>query len=83
MGGGQGGRGVPPPPETADREISADLPGKERKGRKIEKGKVENWKWNLEEKYLFYNTTKMRIFYQEKIFHAGKKRLFPLYVHST
>ena len=45
-GGGQGAEC----PETSDREISADLPGKERQGkmeykrRKIEKGKVENWK---------------------------------------
>ena len=46
--GGQGGR---MPPETSDWEISADLSGKERQGkkgeweekrRKIEKGKVEN-----------------------------------------
>ena len=45
-----GGRGRVPP-ETSDREISADLPGKEskekggkwgKKKRKIEKGKVEN-----------------------------------------
>ena len=41
-------------PDTSHREISADLPGKERQGkkgkmeknrRKIRKGKVENWKW--------------------------------------
>ena len=48
------------PPETSDREISADLPGKrgkgkgvkiEKKRRKIVKGKVENWKWEKEESY--------------------------------
>ena len=42
------------PPEIFDPEISADLSGKERQGkieqkrRKIEKGKVENWKWKEE-----------------------------------
>ena len=56
--GGQGGRGQSAP--TSDREISADLPGKtrqgkrgkgvkiEKKSRKIIKGKVENWKWKVE-----------------------------------
>ena len=47
MGGGEGDR---VPPETSDREICADVSGKERQGkyengtekRKIEKGKVEN-----------------------------------------
>ena len=41
------------PPETCDREISADVSGKKRQGKignreerkKIVKGKVENWKW--------------------------------------
>ena len=43
-----------PPPKTSDREISVDLLGKERQGkkrkrRKMEKkGKVEKWKWNEE-----------------------------------
>ena len=51
-GGGHRGQSAPPPPaETSDREISADLPGKERQGKKgiwsrkrnkIEKGNVEN-----------------------------------------
>ena len=53
----QGGR---VPPETSDREIFADLPGKkrggkkgkwvkiEKKGIKIVKGKVENGKWKVE-----------------------------------
>ena len=52
-GGGQRGRVSLPPPETSDREISADLLGKKRQGkkgkgvkiekkrRKIVKGKVE------------------------------------------
>ena len=36
-----GGQGVcrVPPPETSDREISADLPGKERKRGRGKKGK--------------------------------------------
>ena len=47
----------PPPPETSDREISADQLGKKRQGKqgenweekwKILKGKVENWKWKVE-----------------------------------
>ena len=56
-----GGGGVPP--ETSDWEISADLPGKKRQGKKRGKGKgvkiekkirtilkglVENWKWKVE-----------------------------------
>ena len=40
-GGGQGGR---LPPYTSDREISADLPGKERQGKK---GKCRKKKENL------------------------------------
>ena len=48
------------PPQTSDWEISADLPGKKRQGkkgkgvkiekkrRKIVKGKVKNWKWKVE-----------------------------------
>ena len=55
LGGGAGGR-VPPPPETSDREIFADVSGKKRQGKKgkgvkIEKKrwkKVENWKWKQE-----------------------------------
>ena len=35
--GGAGGR---VPPVTSDREISADLPGKERQGKKGEIGKI-------------------------------------------
>ena len=54
---GGGGRGQSTPPGTSDREISADLPGKERQGKKgkwsrkegkLKKGKVENWKWKEE-----------------------------------
>ena len=57
-GGWQGAGGRVPP--TSDREITADLPGKKRQGkrgkgmkiekkrRKIIKGKVENWKWKVE-----------------------------------
>ena len=55
-GGGGGGKGAECPPETTDLEISADLPGKKRQGkkgkgvkiekkrRKIVKEKVENLK---------------------------------------
>ena len=55
-----GGRGAECPPEISDWEISADLPGKKRQGkkekgvkiekkrRKIVKGKVENLKWKVE-----------------------------------
>ena len=55
-----GGQGAECPPETSDREISANLPGKnrqakkgkrvkiEKKRRKIAKGKLENWKWKVE-----------------------------------
>ena len=50
-----------PPPETSDREISADVPGKkkrqgkmEQKRRKIIKGKVENWKLQKEERIFFF-----------------------------
>ena len=51
------GGGTECPPETSDREIFADLPGKKRQGKKgkggrmekkrkkIVKKKVENWKW--------------------------------------
>ena len=51
-----GGR-VPPSPETCNQEISVDLSGKDRQGRKrgngkkrrkIEKAKVKNWKWKEE-----------------------------------
>ena len=99
--------------ETSDQEISADLPGKKRQGkkekgvkiekkrRKIVKGKVENWKWKVEklknekkkwgEDFFFcfvfvfcfplfkkttkisFGSTKMEIFYREKVFHAWKK----------
>ena len=58
--GGGCGQGAECPPETSDREISADLPEKKRQGkngkgvkiekkrRKIIKGKVQNWKWKVE-----------------------------------
>ena len=39
------------PPETSDREISADLPGKERQGKKGKMGKKEKLKkgkWKIE-----------------------------------
>ena len=55
LGGGERqGQSAPPPPETSDREIFADVSGKKRQGkkgkgvkvekkrRKIVKGKVEN-----------------------------------------
>ena len=51
-GGGQGGR---VPPETSDREISADLSGKKRQGRNVKGMKVEkkrrkivNGRWKIE-----------------------------------
>ena len=41
-GGGGKGQSAPPPPETFDREISADLPGKKRQGKEKGKGvKIE------------------------------------------
>ena len=59
-GGGEAvaGGGAECPPETSEREISADLPGKERKEKSKngaekkenwkEKKKEGNWKWNDE-----------------------------------
>ena len=56
-GGITGGWAECPPPQTSDWEISADQPGKKearKKGEnwkekwKILKGKVENWKWEVE-----------------------------------
>ena len=56
-GAGAGGKSAP---QTSDWEISADLPGKKRQGRKgkgvkiekkrrkIVKGKVKNWRWKVE-----------------------------------
>ena len=58
--GGAGGR--VPLPETSDREISGELPGKNRQGKKkkmeqkwgkFKNGEVENWK-GKEEKLLFF-----------------------------
>ena len=48
-----GGQGVRVPPETSDREIFADLPGKKRhgkrgKGVKIEKKNGKNGRWEIE-----------------------------------
>ena len=52
---GEAGGRVPPTPETSDREISADLPGKKRQGKserggkwRRKKGKLGNWKWKEE-----------------------------------
>ena len=59
-GRGWQGEKCPPPPETSDWKISADIPDKKRQGKKgkgveiekkrmkIVKGKVENWKWKVE-----------------------------------
>ena len=50
-------QGAECPPDTSHWEISADLPGKEREGKKgkwrrkegkLKKRKVENWKWKEE-----------------------------------
>ena len=47
-----GGRGAECPPETYDREISSDLPGKERGKEKREygekKGKLRKGRWKIE-----------------------------------
>ena len=70
------------PPDTSHQKISADLPGKERQGKmenweekkemkekmKMEGGKVRKWG-----EALFSGSTKMGIFYREKVFHDGKK----------
>ena len=59
----------------------------EKKRRKIEKGKVENWKWkgekcqNKERTFFFtfqhhrncFRSPKMGIFYRERAFHVGEK----------
>ena len=93
---GVGGRGRVPL-DTSHREISADLPGKERQGKKGKlrrkeekptkgrwkignrkgKGKVIKWREDLFSLFktteICFGSTKMRIFYRENAFHAGKK----------
>ena len=44
-------QGRVPPPQTSDREISADLPGKERKGKREngeKEGKLKKGRWKIE-----------------------------------
>ena len=42
------------PPETSDREISADLPGKERQGKKGKWSKKEGGKRGGEDFFIFF-----------------------------
>ena len=75
-----GGHSVPS--ETSDWEISADLPGKERQGKKGKwsriEGKSRKGRLKIENEILkttkiCFGSTEMGILYREKAFHAGKK----------
>ena len=87
----RGAGGQSTPHQTSDLEISADISGKESKenrekgAKKKEKEnwkkKVENWKWKEEKLQkevraeICFGSTKMGIFYREKAFHTGNKKI--------
>ena len=92
-GGGGQVRGSECPPETSDEEISADLLGKRKKGkrggremekkiRKLVKGKVENLKWK-EEKLQNEERTFFFFFFFLLLTFQNHKNLFWVYQNEN